>query len=245
MSEEIVKLQNEAEVKHGPGLIGIASATMGRYREFDICKTALKVPKGTEVRWETGCSLGVAHSNLCNAVLNDRRMRWLFLLDDDHVFKSDILINLLDRNVLVVNPFCLKKNSPHHPVIHNMIKEHDGYAHPCLGWDFIQGKSGLIRTPASGNAGRLIRREVIEKMAWDWYRVGWGKDPTVGGCDLYFCKRLQDLGIPLCMDLDNPIGHIQHYAVWPKKNDNNQYSVEIRPATNLPDREKHDIRFLS
>lgn len=219
MSEDVLK-------KHGGGMIGIASSTMSRYVEFNQCLLRLPLSTDIRVQYEVGCSIAQAHSNLCRRVMANKGIKWLLLLDDDHTFKPNILNNLLERDVHVVQPLCLLKDPPFTPVIHGLLEKG---GHPRLGWDAIQGKSGMIQIEAAGHAGRLIRREVIEAMNPDWYRVGWD-NPEQGASDIYFCKRLKELGILLHLDLDNVMGHINHFAVTPIRNKDNQYEVDIRSA---------------
>ena len=225
---------SEIGTKHGPGLIGIPSNTMSRYVEFQQCLHAVSVSEGTgkSITWQTSAHPATNANNMCREVLANKEYKWLWIIDDDHVFNHDILLKLLGRNVPVINPLCLRRTSPFNPVIHE-FKE-DG-SHPVLGWDYIQGKSGLLSLEgkACGNAGRLIRREVIEQMDGDWFKVGW-LNPEVSAPDIYFSKRCNDLGIPAYLDLDNPIGHLTHFAVWPKKDKENMWNVSINQALEFP-----------
>lgn len=224
--------------KHGPGLIGIASSTMGRYREFDICLHSLEIPEGTPkpITWEIGCSIAVNFNNMCYAILASKHLEWLWIMGDDHVFDQNLLLRLLDRDVDIVAPLCLRRNPKYEPTIHDLIETNVGWGHPNLGWKYIEGKSGMIQVPACGNAGMLVKRSVIEEMGNDWHRVGWSVNPAIGGSDLWFCKRARelDIPIPIHVDLDNKIGHINHMAVWPTKDKDGAYSVEIRIAMDIP-----------
>lgn len=210
------------------GLIGIASNTMGRYREFDISLNAVRKPLGSLVTWETGCDMAFVYSNMCRKLIESKELEWLWILGDDHVFKPDILMNLLSRNVDIVVPLCLKRSRPFRPVLY---KVDDGQYYQ-QGFDYLKDKSGLLEVPAAGNAGMLVRRKVIEKIGDDWHRVGW-QFPEHGGSDLYFCKRAVEKGFKIYVDLNNSIGHITHMALWPVKY-NGGYSVGIREALDLP-----------
>lgn len=216
-----------------PGLIGVASNTMGRYREFDISLRTVSSPDKSVVAYEIGCDIAFNFNNLCRRVLKDNSLQWLWVLGDDHIFKPDTLTKLLERNVNIVTPLCLKRSSPFQPVIY---KVNDGKHYPA-GLDYIKNETGLFEVDACGNAGMLIRRNVIEEIADDWHRVGW-LEAEHGGSDLYFCKRARDHGFKLYVDLDNPIGHIAHMAVWPMKNEQDhilpEYVPGIREALDLP-----------
>jgi hypothetical protein len=218
-----------------PGLIGIASSTMGRYREFDISlNTVQKVPR-TAITWETGCDVAFNFNNLCRKLLKNEGLQWLWILGDDHIFKPDILTRLLERDVDIVAPLCLKRSRPFLPVTYSSKYTSQGEQYCQIDWDYLKGKEGLIEVSAVGNAGMLVKRSVIKKMADDWHRVGW-YIPEHGGSDLYFCKRATEEGFKIHVDLDNSIGHIAHMAVWPVKQ-NGEYSAGIREALDIPGEE--------
>ncbi|MGR3303275.1 MAG: hypothetical protein ACUZ8I_12335, partial [Candidatus Scalindua sp.] len=100
-----------------PGLIGIASSTMGRYREFDISLSTVGVPQGSGITYETGCDVAYNFNNLCRKLLRRTDYEWLWILGDDHVFQPDTLNRLIGRNVDIVAPLCLKRTRPFGPVI--------------------------------------------------------------------------------------------------------------------------------
>lgn len=212
-----------------PGLIGISSSTMGRYREFDMTLSTVEIPPASSMTWEIGLYLALNYNNLCRKLLASKDLQWLWILNDDHVFRPDILTKLLDRNVDIVMPLCLKRTSPFYPVIYETQEK--GFKQ--LDFDYIKDKEGLIEVAGTGHAGILIRRSVIEKMENDWHRVGW-LNTEYDACDLYFCKKARDMGFKIYVDLDNPIGHLAHMAVWPYRNKNGEYSTGIREALDLP-----------
>lgn len=212
-----------------PGLIGIASNTMGRYREFNMSLDTVNIPPQSAKTYETGCDIAFNFNNLCRKLLKNKELQWLWILGDDHVFKSDVLESLLNRNVDIVAPLCLKRTSPFRPVIYTLSDE----KYYQIKQDYLKGREGLVEVAACGNAGMLIRRHVIEKMGGDWHRVGW-QFPEHGGSDLYFCKRATEEGFKIYVDLDNPIGHIAHMATWPVRDKAGEYSAGIREALDIP-----------
>ena len=216
-------------VEHPPGLVGISSSTMGRYREFDITLGRVTIPRGSIVSWQIGLYLALNYNNLCRELLKNKELEWLWILNDDHVFKPDILTRLLERNVDIVMPLCLKRSGPFQPVIYEAY-ESGGYKQ--LEFDYINGKEGLLEVDGIGHAGILIRRNVIEKMKENWHKVGW-LNSEYDACDLYFCKKAKEEGFKIFVDLDNTIGHLTHMAVWPVK-ENGEYSVGVREALNMP-----------
>lgn len=67
----------------------------------------------------------------------------------------------------------------------------DGYA---IRWDYPRGQ--VVRVAATGAAFLLIRRDVLVKVASNWFdRLEVGGDLL--GEDLSFCERLRELDIPV------------------------------------------------
>ena len=216
--------------KHPPGLIGIVSSTMGRYREFDASLNATHIPKTSAIWWEIGLDLARGYNNICEKFLEDGRLQWLWILGDDHTFKENTLMNMLDRNVDIVVPLCLQRVPPFKPVLYSLRDD----KHWQLTCEELNYRKGLMEVDAAGNAGMLIKRRVIEQIESDWHRVGW-LEPDRSSSDLYFCKRARDNGFKIHVDLDNPIGHISHMAVWPTKDMNGEYNVGIGRAMEYPE----------
>lgn len=214
---------------HPPGLIGIASNTMGRYREFNQSLDNVEIPKMSKVRWEVGGDIAFNFNNLCRFFLEHEELQWLWILGDDHTFRRNTLMKLLGRDVDIVVPLCLKCTPDFGPVAY---KVKDG-KHYQLTLNYFEGKTGLLRVDACGNAGMLIRRHVIEDIGDDWHRVGW-IDPDRGSSDLYFCKKAREADFDIHVDLDNHIGHLMHMAVWPTRDINNTYSVGIGQGYEYP-----------
>lgn len=204
------------------GLIGVATGSLGRYREFDMCLTRIEMPLDTGITYRDGSAVD-NYNNMVRMVLL-HGYDWLWILGDDHVFHFDLLMNLLERDVDVVVPFCLGRKAPYDPIIHTASLER-------VGFEFLRGKKGLLELDGHllGNAGMLIKRHVLEKMDEPWFENG-KTAPDKTGCDLWFCKKLYDLDIKLHLDLDNTIGHVTHMAVWPKMNSDGSYRPSVTEA---------------
>lgn len=225
-----VLLHNWQDVarKHPKGLIGIVSGNMGRYREFDGCLHSTLAPPGTRIGWR----IGVDPTYNLNQLARDLREgeEWLWILGDDHVWTPDLLLRLLERNVDAVAPHCLRRAYPFWHVLHHGKEK--GFARANL--DCLEGWSGCqeITSLTVGNAGMLIRKRVFDGMKDPWFECG-HTHPEVMGSDLYFCDKLADAGFKLYLDLDNPIGHIVHMAVWPKRYDDGIWGADIRKANDV------------
>jgi len=195
-----------------PGIVGIATAFLGRYREFDVCLDDAWFPPESEMLWCMGIDPCHHFNQMVEKMYSDNKFQWVWILGDDHTFPADLWWNLYQRNVDIVVPLCLKKDRPPRPLL-----EHGDYN--LSYWDWIKGRSGLMPWDGTvGNAGMLIRRSVFDEMEAPWFRAG-VHDPGHSSSDLNFCRCIQRLGFIVNVDLDNPIGHLQHYAVWPKRDE--------------------------
>lgn len=212
-------------MEQGKGIIGIATAFLGRYREFDVCVNKVQAPKGTDIVWNMGVNIAHHYNNMVREMLKDDEFQWIWILGDDHTFPSDLLVKLLDRNVDIVIPLCLRRKARFPPVLHSNAEA--GYK--PLGFDVLNGKSGLVDITqiTAGNAGMLIRRNVCETMDEPWFENG-KTNPEMGGCDLWFCEKARKAGFKIWLDTDNTIGHLTHVAVYPYRDENNIYGPDIR-----------------
>lgn len=208
-----------------PGVVGIASGFLGRYREFDNCADLIWVPKGTVKQWCLGVDPCHHFNEMARELLKEPEREWLWILGDDHVFTQDLLLNLYERNVDIVVPLCLRRTD-FTPVLNQDGK--NGFHSIPDSWGELKGKSGLFEwTGVTGNAGMLIRRNVFEKMEPPWFRAG-QLHPEFSSSDLYFCKAAQEAGFKIYIDLDNHIGHINHMAIWPRRDESGDWFVDVR-----------------
>lgn len=195
---------------HPPGVVGVATHFLGRYREFDQALNATLAPVGSSVEWASGVNVARHFNEMVRLTLQSSA-EWLWILGDDHVWDPRLLERLLDRQVDVVVPICLTRATPIRPVIH------DRACRP-LGFDWLQGKSGCLDVTDDlnlGNAGMLIRRKVLEKMPYPQFECG-RLSPDLESSDLFFCIKLREAGFRLHLDMDNRIGHVTHAVIWPR-----------------------------
>jgi GT2 family glycosyltransferase len=204
-----------------PGIVGVASHQLGRYREFDRCLNEVWIPQNSIRDWYLGLSVCKNYNNMVKTTLEYNKA-WLWILDDDHVFPRDLLLNLLERGVDIVAPLYVRRCPPFKPVLHADAKgEFRRYD-----WDYLNGKSGLVDITADGSAptgGMLIRREVLEKLQYPWFECG-QIDPELGSWDIYFCEKARQAGFKIHVDTENTIGHIIHMALWAKKNEDGTFA---------------------
>lgn len=208
------------------GVIGIATGSIGRYRTFDKCLYRTEMPEGTKVDWQESGHISGNFNAMCRTTL-EGDYEWLWILGDDHVWHPQLLKALLERNVDIVVPLCVRRSEPWTPVIHtdkttNMMG---------VGYEWLDEHSGLVelKDKLLGNAGMLIKRSVLETMPEPWFEDG-KTGPDLAGCDLWFCQKALDMGIKIHVDLDNLIGHLTYNAIWPVRDEDGMYRPKMRPA---------------
>ncbi len=213
------------------GYVGIACADLARYTAFDICWDSVKLPPGSAFRRFPGLSVAANYNAACRATLATAS-EWLWIMDNDHIFPTDILVNLLERDVDIVTPLYLRRVAPFLPVLHG--DEARGYTR--YNFDYLKGKSGLVDVTADGTlptGGMLIRRRVLETVADPWFETG-QIDSEYGSWDIYFTEKARQAGFKLFVDTDNPMGHIVPLALWPVQDkETGEWRYDIREAYQL------------
>lgn len=215
-------------MEHGAGLIGVISWEVGRYRAFDIALQAVERPDNTSIVYSTGLMFDYNTNRIIKLAL-ENNYEWVWLLDDDHVFEPDILMNLLNRNVDFVFPMCLQRMPPFNPVLHKSLEEGGN----CSGFENLKGKSGIVDIGnwSTGKGCVLIRRSVFEKISYPWFENGILTSQSTAS-DTYFCKKMNDAGVPVYVDLDNVTGHITPMAIWPEHDAEYNWGYSIRTSYN-------------
>lgn len=210
-----------------PGVIAVPASHVGRYREFDICLSCLMSPPRSKIVWRTGLNVAKNMNDIIREMFsNCLDAQWLWILGDDHTFDSGLLMRLLSHDVDVVVPTVLHREPPYLPVLYGPAPEYK-----IVNPSWFDNKTGLqdISGLTVGSAGMLIKRSTLEKVPEPWFEVG-RTHPEVGGSDLYFCNKLNQLGIKMYMDMYAAMGHITHVAVWPAKNKKGKLMADIRMA---------------
>jgi len=219
-------LQDRLAKQEG-GFCGIATADTGRYIGFQIAWDHVKVPPGTAYRRLPGLSVAANYNRACRLMLEQNRP-WVWLMDDDHFFGEDLLINLLERDVDVVTPLYLMRSFPFDPVLHR--DESRGWGR--YSFEYLQGKEGLLDVTADATiptGGMLIRRHVLEAIEDPWFETG-QIDSEWGSWDIYFSEKVRKAGFKLHLDLDNTMGHITPLCLWPVRDEDGNWRYDIRQA---------------
>jgi hypothetical protein len=209
---------------HPPGAILVASGDLLRYPGFTISLLHLMRPEKTEVIWNAGLN-PAANFNGCI-----RRMRshheWAWIMGDDHVLPPDCLMRLLDRNVDVVVPLCVRRQPPFIPVLFKQQEADSPLGQfPPIKWSEVPS-SGLHECWVVGSAGMLVRRRVLEAIQDPWFEIGQMATDR-GDEDTHFCLKVQQAGFKIHFDADVVIGHITPICLWPAKGADGKWTVSL------------------
>jgi len=129
---------------------------------------------------------------------------YLLFLDDDMVFKPDLLVNLLKHDKDIVGGLTFLRTEPHEPSFY--MRNSDGETfNPIYMWK----PKDLVKCDAIGMAATLIKKSVFEKMyesskkkfnVWGFFE-GYAED-------LNFCSKATMLGFDVFCDTSQLVGHI-------------------------------------
>jgi hypothetical protein len=153
---------------------------------------------------------------------------WVWILGDDHTFNADLLLRLLDRKVDVVMPIVPRRDFPfvpimmHGPWIEDKMRRYSWTDLPT---------TGLYQLPnqdLTGQAGALLRKPVLDKLGDPWFEGG---KLTPGRIleDMYFIRRLHDMGEPILIDCDQTMGHIANLNIVPQRYGGRWYAGYTTP----------------
>lgn len=210
----------EVESSHPAGTIGVPIGSLARYVGLFASLDQLQVPKGTELIFAEG--VNVAHN--CNTLGRAMKGEWLWIMGDDHRFRPDTLLKLLDRHVDIVVPVVSRRGSPFQTVLYKAAAL-DGssyltYSWGDLGRDYPEG--GMVAVDAAGSAGMLIRKPVLETLKDPWFT--WTERISE---DIGFCLKARKAGYAIHADLDQRMTHITTCELEPYRNKDGEWNVSV------------------
>ena len=205
-------------MKHGPGMIVTPCQDQARYHWFTAALTGLQAPEGSY--WQPSVGLSPAHN--MNEALRQLRPEdeWAWFIGDDHVFGSETLVRLLDREVDVIAPLACSRKPPW-PLMHfdqpNTVPDGEGGFIETGLAEYLQYNElpdpdeGPLEVYRTGSA-MLVRRHVLDALGDPWFRT---TDGMVNE-DMDFCARVREAGFKVYIDPAISIGHIGQVIVKPQ-----------------------------
>lgn len=204
--------------EHAPGVVAVITGDLARYAQAMRSIANLQAPPNSCEFWRMANNVATSINEAFRTTLENPDYQWCWLMGDDHVFHETTLISLLDRNVDVVLPLCLNRFPPFEPVIMKA-------GTPKFLGDLPEtGMYQLQDGETCGDAGLLIRRNVLETIRPPWYdRLRSG---ALGVDDQVFTDRVKRSGFTVNIDLDTRIGHMTPITLLPI-NKNGKWEVRI------------------
>lgn len=194
-------------MKHGPGMVVTPCQEQARYTWFFASLWQLQTPDNTV--WQPAVGLSPAH-NMNDAL---RRLQpeheWAWFIGDDHVFGSEVLMTLLDRDVDVIAPLACGRRPPW-PLMHfDAPGQIEGLAEYIQYDELPEDADEPIEVYRTGSA-MLVKRHVLDALGDPWFQTS---DGMVNE-DMDFCKRVREAGFKVYIDPTVSIGHIGSATIF-------------------------------
>lgn len=201
--------------KHPPGSVIVPIGDQLRYPEFVADLFNLTTPPGSKVDMRRSASV-TDNLNMALREMPDHH-EWAFFLGDDHRFPGDLLVQLLDLDVDVVVPLGVKRTPPYsltiareESVFHDerLNRDYPGW----LPYQLHEVPGELFTVLASGSAGMLVRRNVLDTVGFPYFE---STDGVYLNEDFEFCRKIRGLGFDIWCDPSALLGHIGQAWLFP------------------------------
>lgn len=195
---------------HPPGTVIVPTSGTARYMEFWQCLEGLLVPPGTRLLTTKSAELARGLNDAVAKSIGE----WVWFLGDDHTFEDDLLLRLLGHHLPAVGPLNVARIPPFQPIV---LRGASPAASFLLDWDEVPTGGGLWALPHdvyTGQAGLLVRREVLDRLERPVFRIGQYQSDRLNE-DFWFTQSLRNLGVPHVLDTGAVMGHLNAFAVVP------------------------------
>lgn len=160
---------------------------------------------------ESNLYVTMARNMMCNTAIElwkKGEITHLLMIDDDMLLPRGAVTKLVERNLPVVGGAYYRKDLV--PISYTID--------PFAFHDTIPG-NGLFSTDGTGGGCLLIECSVLEQMAQKYGDNWWFQNTIVKsfesphqeiylGEDVFFFRRLKEMGVPVAIDCDVQCGHI-------------------------------------
>jgi GT2 family glycosyltransferase len=171
--------------------------------DYSPAKTLLKVDIEGQI-------VHRARNDITELALTKPEWDWVWMVDDDMVFDTDVLLRAqatMDANpdIKVLTGVYFEKRFPHTPQLYDLAVEEDfkGKFWPVLDFRQRVGPGGIITVDSCGAGFLFIHREVIEKVKRPWFQF---IDKL--GEDFYFCRKARTAGYKIYCNVDMQATHL-------------------------------------
>jgi len=161
-----------------------------------------------------GTYLDVNREEIAQTAINEN-YDYLFFVDSDMIFKSDVLERLYDRNKGIIGAiYSIRGGKEHGPCIYNYSKKQDTYV-IFKHWPL---NDGVIKVDGIGTGLLLIKISELKKIPAPRFAYLECETPDSGGNrrrlgeDLSFCHRCMDNNIKIYADTTIWTGHLGEHV---------------------------------
>lgn len=142
-------------------IIGIPTTN---HLTWQFCSSlmGLQLTPETRVIWQVRSMIDHARNNLVTETLKTPEYTHLLFVDDDHVFKPDAALRLLDRDVDIVGALAFKRRPEYEPCV--FCKKEDGKYYPIYPQIFQE-------VDVVGTGMMLIKKEVLQKLKFPYFET--------------------------------------------------------------------------
>jgi GT2 family glycosyltransferase len=209
-----------------PGVIAVCSGDRTTYPQFSADVATLQSPRGSLLHWRIsgGGDLARARNDHVEKAL-EYDAGWIWFIDDDHVFATDILLRLLRHDKDLCVPAVMTRKEPHRWIacapfpVKSDASDAELAALTNVSVPYPQlrpHQQGLVEIGLGGTGGVLISRELLDAMPAPWFE--WGRFGADGaGEDTWFFLKARRLGYRIWCDLSAELGHLTTAVVWPSR----------------------------
>jgi hypothetical protein len=210
-------------LKDKAGAIIFASGDLSRYAAFEDALLGVEKPKGTLVSRGYASDLtSNLNASITAALERLPDLAWVWVLADDHTFRPDILMRLLEHDLDVVSPLVLIRRLPFQPSLYFRGQDEEGLfgqiALESLPTDrdlIVSGEDGAPEFYASP-AGMLLSRRALDRVGPPWFEAGKMLAGYINE-DMWLNEKLHRAGFKPALDLTLGMGHITPVSIWPVK----------------------------
>lgn len=159
-----------------------------------------------------------------NSAIREMKGDWIWFIDTDMEFDTDVILRLLDCQVPVVQALCLSRHPPHGAILFTTGTTRKRDEAPV-------GPPRVVRVKRVGPGGTLFMRSALMKIQDPWFEGAYPEE------DIALSDKLVAAGITLHCDLSTPVGHITPVSVWPNYVDGKwclRYFMANGVSINLP-----------
>jgi hypothetical protein len=132
---------------------------------------------------------------------------WTMWTDQDMVLPMDTVPRLMAHGKDVISGIYYKKGPPHFPVCWMWDNLEDGFVRSCWSESDEPMKIG-----GSGMGCMLVRTQVFKDMKKHFGDEEWFVCRNGRGEDVWFCRRLAEMGIDVWLDPTVECGHVGEYT---------------------------------